>query len=202
MQHDGRRAEPWMKKVTVFCVAVGGRKGFAREHQNWFFRRLRNESTLTMLLVEISTESIYRYEYLCRSGCVGVSDVPSAHVGMQSSTAVLQWGNDVASMPHHPDDVACMPHHLLTRFDESSGLWYTSSVWPYAGHAQSTYFYSTEIWLTSSTYTVFFKFRISKSISKYSQKSLISSNLLIGRNFRANFQWRHYYLLWLEGLVQ
>jgi hypothetical protein len=24
-----------------------------------------------------------------------------------------------------------------------------SSVWPYAGHAQSTYFYSAEIWLMS-----------------------------------------------------
>jgi hypothetical protein len=75
-----------------------------------------------MLLVEISTASIYWSEYLYQSGCVGESDVPSAYVGMQSSTAVLQWGNDVVSMPRHPDDVACMPHHLLTRFDESSGL--------------------------------------------------------------------------------
>ena len=86
------------------------------------FMRLRNESTLTMLLVEISTESIYRSEYLCQSGRVGVSDVPSAYAGMQSSTAVLRYGDDVASIPRHPDDVACMPHHLLTRFDESSGL--------------------------------------------------------------------------------
>ena len=23
MQHDGRRAEPWMKKITTFCVIVG-----------------------------------------------------------------------------------------------------------------------------------------------------------------------------------
>jgi hypothetical protein len=111
-----------MKKVTTFCVVVGRQKGFAREHQNGFFMRLRNESKLMMLSVEISTESIYWSEYLCRSGCVGVSNVPSAYAGMQSSTAVLRYGNDVASMPRRPDDVACMPRHLLTRFDESSGL--------------------------------------------------------------------------------
>jgi hypothetical protein len=54
------------------------------------FMRLRNESTLTMLLVEISTESIYWSEYLCRSVTRGVSDIPSAYAGMQSSTAVLR----------------------------------------------------------------------------------------------------------------
>ncbi len=86
------------------------------------FMRLRNESKLTMLSVEISTESIYWSKYLCRSGRVGVSDVLSAYAGMQSSTAGLQQGNDVASMPRHPDDVACMPHHLLTRFNKSSAL--------------------------------------------------------------------------------
>ena len=37
------------------------------------FMRLRNESTLTMILVEISTEIIYQSKYLCRSGSVGVS---------------------------------------------------------------------------------------------------------------------------------
>ncbi len=76
----------------------------------------------TMLLVEISTESIYQSEYLCRSVTRGVSNIPSAYAGMQSSTAVLRKGNDVASMPRHPDGVACMPRHLLTRFNESSGL--------------------------------------------------------------------------------
>ncbi len=86
------------------------------------FMRLRNESKLTMLLGEISTESIYWSKYLCRSVTRGVSDIPSAYAGIQSSTAVLQYGDDVASMPCHPDDVACMPHHLLTRFDESFGL--------------------------------------------------------------------------------
>ena len=35
-QHNGRRAEPWMKKITMFCVVVGMQKGFAREHQNGF----------------------------------------------------------------------------------------------------------------------------------------------------------------------
>jgi hypothetical protein len=53
------------------------------------FMRLRNESTLTMILVEISTEIIHRSKYLCLSGSVGVSDVQSAYMGMQSSTAVL-----------------------------------------------------------------------------------------------------------------
>ena len=51
-----------------------------------------------------------------------MSNIPSVYAGMQSSTAVLREGDDVASMPRHPDGVACMPHHLLTRFDESSGL--------------------------------------------------------------------------------
>ena len=53
------------------------------------FMRLRNESKLTMLSVEISTESIYRPEYLCQSVTRGVSNIPSAYAGMQSSTAVL-----------------------------------------------------------------------------------------------------------------
>jgi hypothetical protein len=51
--------------------------------------RLKNESKLTMLLVEISTESIYWSKYLCRSVTCGVSNIPSAYAGMQSSTAVL-----------------------------------------------------------------------------------------------------------------
>jgi hypothetical protein len=75
-----------------------------------------------MLLVEISTESIYRSEYLCQSVTRGVSDIPGVYAGMQSSTAVLPGGNDVASMPRHPDGVVCMPRHLLTRFGELSGL--------------------------------------------------------------------------------
>jgi hypothetical protein len=54
------------------------------------FMRLRNESTLTMLSMEISIESIYRSKYLNRRGCVGVSDIPNAYIGMQSSTAVLR----------------------------------------------------------------------------------------------------------------
>jgi hypothetical protein len=36
----------------------------------------------------------------------GVSDILSIYVGMQSSTAVLCKGDDVASMPRHPDGVA------------------------------------------------------------------------------------------------
>ena len=35
--HDGRRAEPWINKVTTFCIVVGGQMGFAREHQNGFY---------------------------------------------------------------------------------------------------------------------------------------------------------------------
>ncbi len=66
-----------------------------------------------MLSVEISTESIYRsnilvgvIRYLCRSVTRGVSDIPSVYTGMQSSTAVLRKGDDVACMPRHPDGVA------------------------------------------------------------------------------------------------
>jgi hypothetical protein len=44
--------------------------------------------------------------YLCRSVTRGVSDVPSVYAGMQSSTAVLCTGNDVADTPCHPDGVA------------------------------------------------------------------------------------------------
>ena len=71
-----------------------------------------------MLLVEISTESIYWSEYLSRSVTRGVSDIPSVYAGMQSSTAVLRKGDDVACMPRHPDDVA----YAMSRFGESSDL--------------------------------------------------------------------------------
>jgi hypothetical protein len=54
------------------------------------FMRLRNESTLMMIWVEISTEIIYRSKWIF----VGVERrsvrVLSAYVGMQSSTAVLR----------------------------------------------------------------------------------------------------------------
>jgi hypothetical protein len=59
-----------------------------------------------MLSVEISTESIYWSEYICRSVTRGVTNIPGVYVGMQSSTAVLHEGDDVASMPRHPDGVA------------------------------------------------------------------------------------------------
>jgi hypothetical protein len=66
-----------------------------------------------MLSVEISTESIYCSKYLsrviryrCWSVTRGVSDIPSVYAGMQSSTAVLRKGNDVAGTPRHPDGVA------------------------------------------------------------------------------------------------
>jgi len=37
-QHDGRSARTWMKRVlTTFVVVMGGRKRFAREHQNGFY---------------------------------------------------------------------------------------------------------------------------------------------------------------------
>ncbi len=59
-----------------------------------------------MLLAEISTESIYRSNYPSRSVTRGVFNVPSVYTGMQSSTAVLRKGNDVAGTPRHPDGVA------------------------------------------------------------------------------------------------
>ena len=54
---------------------------------------------------------------------------------MQSSTAVLHWG----------DDVACMPRHHLPRFDKSSSLDTRLASGLCAGRVQSTYFYCTEI---------------------------------------------------------
>ena len=77
-----------MKKVTTFASLWEGKRDLL-ESTKMDFMRLRNESKLTMLSVEISTESIYCSEYLFRSGCVGVSEIQSAYVGMQSSTAVL-----------------------------------------------------------------------------------------------------------------
>jgi hypothetical protein len=73
----------------------------------------------------------------------GVSDVPSVYAGMQSSTAVLREGDDVASVPRHPDGVAyaTSPSNEVRQltFDTrlASGL--------RAGRAQSTYWYGTEI---------------------------------------------------------
>ena len=64
-----------------------------------------------------------------------MSDVPSAYGGMQSSTAVLRKGNDVA----------CMPRHHLPRFNKSSSLDTRLASGHCAGRAQSTYFYRTEI---------------------------------------------------------
>ncbi len=76
------------KKFTTFESLWRSERGLLGSTK-MDFMRLRNESKLTMLSVEISTESIYRSEDLCWNGCVGVSDVLSAYVGMQSSTAVL-----------------------------------------------------------------------------------------------------------------
>jgi hypothetical protein len=128
-----------MKKVLFFALLWEGKRDLL-ESTNMDFMRPRNEPTLTMLSMEISTESIYRSKYLCRSGCIRVSNVSSAYVGMQSSTAVLHWGNDVAYMPRHH----------LPRFDELSGLDTHLASGLCAGRTQSTYVYSTEIWLTSS----------------------------------------------------
>jgi hypothetical protein len=74
-----------------------------------------------MLSVEISMESIYQSEYLCRSVTRGVSDISSVYAGMQSSTAVLREGDDVASMPRHPDGVAYATSPS-NKVDESSDL--------------------------------------------------------------------------------
>ncbi len=48
----------------------------------------------------------------------GVSNILSVYAGMQTSTAVLRKGNDVADTLRHPDDVA----YATMRFDESSDL--------------------------------------------------------------------------------
>ncbi len=37
-QHDGRSARIWKKRVDYFCGVVEGQKGFAREHQNGFYK--------------------------------------------------------------------------------------------------------------------------------------------------------------------
>ncbi len=90
---------------------------------------LRNESTLRVFLVEISTENIYQ-SY--GSWCVGLSDTKHVHVGMPSpalGSAVLHWGTDVV--------VRLLS--ICQGLTQKSGLRYTSSIWPYAGCAISTY---------------------------------------------------------------
>ena len=66
-------AEIWMKKVLLVHCCGGAKKGLLGAPK-MDFMRLRKESTLTMILVEISTEIIYQSEYLCWSGSVGVSE--------------------------------------------------------------------------------------------------------------------------------
>ena len=104
--------------------------------QNMDFMRLRNEPTLMMLLVEIPTEIIYRSEYLCWSGSVGMSKYQALTQErsplLQSCVRVIMWG-------------VCMPRHHLPRFDKLSGLDTRLASGLCAGRAQSTYFYSTEI---------------------------------------------------------
>jgi hypothetical protein len=68
-----------------------------------------------------------------------VSNVPSAYVGMQSSTTVLREGNDEA----------CMPRCYLPRFVELSGLDTRLASGLCAGRAQSTYCTVQRYWLMS-----------------------------------------------------
>ena len=59
------------------------------------FMRLRNESTLMMILVEISTEIIYCSKYLSQSGSVGVSKyrvlTQECSLLLQSCVKVMIW---------------------------------------------------------------------------------------------------------------
>jgi hypothetical protein len=64
---------------------------------------------------------------LCQSGALECP-MPSAYVGMQSLTAVLCLGNDVA-----------MPRQHLPRFDESSSLDTSLASGLCVGHTTSTY---------------------------------------------------------------
>jgi hypothetical protein len=66
-----------------------------------------------MLSVKISTESIHHSEYLSRSVAISLSecDARSARYtkrlrGNAVLYCSLRKGDDVASMPHHPDGVA------------------------------------------------------------------------------------------------
>jgi hypothetical protein len=62
-----------MKKKLLFASLWKSKRGLLGAPK-MDFMRLRKESTLTMILVEISTEIIYQSEYLCWSGSVGVSE--------------------------------------------------------------------------------------------------------------------------------
>ncbi len=107
-----------------------------------------------MLLVEISTESIYWSKYLRRSVTISLSecDVRSVRYTKRlRGSAVLycspaqgQWCGEYATSPWWCGVYATSPSNEV---GELSGLWYTFSIWPYAGHAQSRYLYGTEIWL-------------------------------------------------------
>ncbi len=54
-------------------MSEGGKRGLLGSTKKDFMR-LRNEFTLTMISVEISTEIIYRSENLCQSESVKVSE--------------------------------------------------------------------------------------------------------------------------------
>ena len=61
--------KPGWKKLLHFASLWEGKRDLLHSTK-MDIMRLRNESTLSMLLVEISTESIYWSEYLCWSGYV------------------------------------------------------------------------------------------------------------------------------------
>jgi hypothetical protein len=60
------------EKILLFALLWKGKRVLLGAPK-MDFMRLRNESTLMMISVEISTEIIYRSKYLCRSGSIEVS---------------------------------------------------------------------------------------------------------------------------------
>jgi hypothetical protein len=69
----GRSAEIWMKKIVLFALLWKSKRVLLGV-PIMDFMRLRNESTLMMISVEISTETIYQSKYLCQRRSFGVSE--------------------------------------------------------------------------------------------------------------------------------
>jgi hypothetical protein len=99
--------------------------------------RLRNESRLMMILVEISTKSPPKPRE--SDMLIYLKLIPSMYVGVHSpasGSAVLRWDTDVAT-----------DHTGSLEFQPWSGLQYTSSIWPYAKHTNRMFVQYSIKWL-------------------------------------------------------
>ncbi len=155
MQHNAKECWLWMKKVNYFVSLWEGERDLLESTKMDFLWDLEWTKLNNALGGDFHKE--YLSLWISWSECddifVGVwhAECPIYQAStrecgplLQSCAKAMMW-----RVCHVTLMVWRMPRHLLTRFDKSSDLWYTSSIWPYAGRAQSMYSYGTEIWLMS-----------------------------------------------------